>query len=357
MKKLNRNQKNYIIIGVIVFLCIITVIVISTRKNSTLKQNFHIEDTRTITRLVLEDRDGNKSDLKKSNDSVWMVNNDFQAAPMMINTLLETLRDMRVREPVAKAAHVNIIKQLSARNVRIDIYTKGYYIHLGFIKLFPREKLEKSIYVGNQTMDNMGTYMLIKGTKNPCVIHIPNFRGYLSSRFTADADDWKTHNIFKYNPNNISSIKVEIPGLPEESFEVYSKGNTFNFRLLSNNQDLSSFDTIKVTALISSFTDLNFENIAKNIPQVQKDTIFSKAPSFIFTIKDKKGQSKSLKTYMKINEGTWVTKNDKDKFYEIFDINRMYGIMDKSKDTLILQYYAFDNIIKPASYYFSRKNK
>lgn len=336
-------------------LCSIIAIVLSSQKTSSINQNFHIEDTSKITKLILENRDGLKTELKKSNDSTWVVNNDFEAAPLMIKTLLETLREMRVREPVAKSAHANIIKQLSARNVKIDIYTQSYYINIGFIKLLKKEKLEKTIYVGNQTMDNMGTYMLVKGTKNPCVVHIPNFRGYLSSRFTADPNDWKTHTIFKYNPNNIASIKVEIPQLPKESFEIYSEGNTFHFKLLKTNQKLSSFDTIKVTALISSFTDINFENIAKNIPQIQKDTIFSKAPSFIFTVKDKKGISKSLKTYMKLNEGTWVSENDKDNFYEIFDINRMYGIMGGSKDTLILQYFAFDNLIKPASYYFSRE--
>lgn len=355
MKKLNRRQKNLIIVSSIILLLGIILIVVSNQKTSTLEQNFHLEKTSNIVRMVLEDRDGAKTELKKNNDSIWIVNNEFQAAPMMVSTLMETLRDMRVREPVAKAAHVNIIKQLSARNVRIDIYLQKYYINLGFIKLFKKEKLEKSIYVGDQTMDNMGTYMLIKGTQNPCVVSIPNFRGYLSSRFTAEPNDWKTHTIFKYNPNDIASIKVEIPQLPQESFELYSEGNTFHFKLLNNNEKLSDFDTIKVTALISSFTDLNFEDIAKNIPKIQVDTIFSKLPSFIFTIKDKQGKSKSLKTYMKLNEGTWVSENDKDNFYEIFDINRMYGIMDGSKDTLVLQYFAFDNLLKPASYYFSRR--
>lgn len=356
MKQLTRKQKNYIIIGVIILLCIITAVVLLTREDSTLEQNFHIEDTRKITRIVMEDRDGNKTDLKKTNDSVWTVNNDFQAAPMMVSTLMETLQNMRVRGPVAKAAHANIVKQLSARNVKVDVYVQSYYINIGFIKLFKKEKLEKTIYVGDQTMDNMGTYMMVKGKNNPSVIHIPNFRGYLSTRFTADANEWKTHTIFKYNPNDIALIRVELPQLPEESFEIYSEGNTFHFKLLKEKERLSAFDTIKVTALISSFFDLNFENVAKNIPKIQVDTIFSKSPSFIFTVKDKKGNTKSLKTYMKLNEGTWVSENDKDDFYEIFDINRMYGIMDGSKDTLILQYFAFDNLLKPASYYFPRKN-
>ena len=203
MKKLNRKNKNLIIILVIIVLSTIIAIVLSNQKTSTIEQNFHIEDTRSIKKIIMEDRDGYKSELEKKNDSVWMVNNEFEAAPKMINTLMETLRDMRVREPVARAAHANIIKQLSARHVRVDIYTKGHYINLGFIKFFEREKFEKTIYVGNQTMDNMGTYMIVKGTELPCVVHIPNFRGYLSTRFDTDPDNWKPHTIFKYHPSNI----------------------------------------------------------------------------------------------------------------------------------------------------------
>ncbi|MDD4545559.1 MAG: hypothetical protein PHP27_06955, partial [Bacteroidales bacterium] len=185
-----------------------------------------------------------------------------------------------------------------------------------------------------------------------CVIHIPNFRGYLSSRFTAVENDWKMHTIFKYKPQDIASIKVEIPDYPQEGFELYAEENTFHIKRLADGELLKDFDTLKVTAFISSFFELNFENIATNIPQIHKDTIFSKNPSFVFTVKDKAGKEKKLKTFIKMNEGTWVSENDKTNFYEIFDINRMYGLMDGSSDTLILQYFAFDNIIKPVSYFY-----
>jgi hypothetical protein len=325
--------------------------VVFSQKSSTIEQNFHIKDTNKITKIVIEDREKNISKVVKQ-DSIWMVNDKFQASPLMVSTMLETLREMRIREPVAKAAHENIIKQLSARNTRIDVYTESYFINLGFIKLFKREKLEKSIYIGNETMDNTGTFMLIKGTKDPCVIHIPNFRGYLSSRFTAVENDWKMHTIFKYKPQDIASIKVEIPDYPQEGFELYAEENTFHIKRLADGELLKDFDTLKVTAFISSFFELNFENIATNIPQIHKDTIFSKNPSFVFTVKDKAGKEKKLKTFIKMNEGTWVSENDKTNFYEIFDINRMYGLMDGSSDTLILQYFAFDNIIKPVSYFY-----
>lgn len=349
--KLNRKQKNLIGLLSIIILITISLVVVFSQKSSTIEQNFHIKDTNKITKIVIEDREKNISKVVKQ-DSIWMVNDKFQASPLMVSTMLETLREMRIREPVAKAAHENIIKQLSARNTRIDVYTESYFINLGFIKLFKREKLEKSIYIGNETMDNTGTFMLIKGTKDPCVIHIPNFRGYLSSRFTAVENDWKMHTIFKYKPQEIASIKVEIPDYPQEGFELYAEENTFHIKRLADGELLKDFDTLKVTAFISSFFELNFENIATNIPQIHKDTIFSKNPSFVFTVKDKAGKEKKLKTFIKMNEGTWVSENDKTNFYEIFDINRMYGLMDGSSDTLILQYFAFDNIIKPVSYFY-----
>lgn len=349
--KLNRKQKNLIGLLSIIILITISLVVVFSQKSSTIEQNFHIKDTNKITKIVIEDREKNISKVVKQ-DSIWMVNDKFQASPLMVSTMLETLREMRIREPVAKAAHENIIKQLSARNTRIDVYTESYLINLGFIKLFKREKLEKSIYIGNETMDNTGTFMLIKGTKNPCVIHIPNFRGYLSSRFTAVENDWKMHTIFKYKPQDIASIKVEIPDYPQEGFELYAEENTFHIKRLADGELLKDFDTLKVTAFISSFFELNFENIATNIPQIHKDTIFSKNPSFVFTVKDKAGKEKKLKTFIKMNEGTWVSENDKTNFYEIFDINRMYGLMDGNSDTLILQYFTFDNIIKPVSYFY-----
>src|SRR5574344_2463225 len=203
MKKLSRKEKNRIIIIATLILIAIIIIVPKLVKDSSLKQDFNVKDITKVDRIVLEDLDGNKSDLTKTNDSVWMINKQYQAAPLMITTLLETLRDMRIREPIAKAAHPHVIKQLSTRRVRCDVYVKAYYINLGFLKLFPHDKLSKTIYVGGQTMDNMGTYMLLKGTKEPCIVYIPNFRGFLTPRFTPVASLWRVHTMFKISPKEI----------------------------------------------------------------------------------------------------------------------------------------------------------
>jgi hypothetical protein len=348
-----RKLKNIIIVAALILMIAVIVYFIIPKEHTTLKQNFHIEDIETITKVNLSDKDGNNITLKKVKDSIWLINDKDTASFSMINTLLTTLNEMRVRQPIPKAAHKNIITRLSGQRTEVQIYQQKYAIDFWFIHMFKKEKLTKTIYVGSETQDNQGTYMLIKGTKDPCVIYIPSFRGYLVTRFLPYADLWKSHNVFKCNPKDIASIKIVIPKQVNESFELYAKDDTFNFKMLKTGTDLTGFDTMKVTALISSFVELNYESIAKKITQLERDTIFAYEPNFIITLTDKQGKSRWLKTYVKLyNPDTWVREDDKTDFYEIMDIDRMYAVAEGIKDTLIFQFYTMDNILRPASYYF-----
>ena len=41
--------------------------------------------------------------------------------------------------------------------------------------------------------------------------------------------------------------------------------------------------------------------------------------------------------------------------YQMFDINRLYALID-NKDSVLIQYFIFDNILQPASFFLG-KNK
>jgi hypothetical protein len=269
----------------------------------------------------------------------------------VVDMLLSTLKDMRIREPIAQAARNNIVKQLAASGKSVKIYQNTYTINLGFIKLFKKEKLTKTIFVGSETQDNMGTYMMLKGEDNPCIMYIPRLKGYLSTRFSALEDFWKSHAVFKYNKDEIAQIKVEIPNQTNESFTLSKNGEGFDFILLESGQKLQTFDTLKVKALLSSCFELNYESVAKNISKLEQDTIFGKHPAFILTVKDNKGKENILKTYSKLHDPTSIAQGE-DDFYRIFDVNRCYALHSNNKDTLIMQFFVLDNLLKPASYYF-----
>ena len=347
---MKRKTKNRIILFSTLLLIVAVVAVLLLRDNSTIEQNYHIEEPKSITKVIIDDKDGNHLELIKETDSIWKANNS-PANMKVVDMLLSTLKDMRIREPIAQAARNNIVKQLAASGKTVKIYQDAYSINLGFIKLFKKEKLTKTIYIGSETQDNMGTYMMLKGEDSPCIIYIPRLKGYLSTRFSALEDFWKSHAVFKYNKGEIASLKVEIPSQKNESFSLTKKGEGFDFTLLESGEKLQAFDTLKVKALLSSCFELNYESVAKNISKLEQDTIFGKAPAFVVTIKDSKGKENTLKTYSKLHDPTSIGEND-DDFYRIFDVNRCYALHSENKDTLIMQFFTLDNLLKPASYYF-----
>lgn len=347
---MKRKTKNRIILIVSALLVGLVVALLLLKDNSTIEQNYHIEDTKTITKVIIDDKDGNHLELIKETDSVWKVNNS-PANMKVVDMLLSTLKSMRIREPIAQAARNNIVKQLAASGKTVKIYQDDYSINLGFIKLFKKEKLTKTIYVGSETQDNMGTYMMLKGEDSPCIIYIPRLKGYLSTRFSALEDFWKSHAVFKYNKGEIASLKVEIPNQKSEGFMLTKNGEGFDFTLLESGQKLQAFDTLKVKALLSSCFEVNYESVAKNISKLEQDTIFGKAPAFVLTVKDEKGKENILKTYSKLHDPTSIAEGE-DDFYRIFDVNRCYALHSENKDTLIMQFFTLDNLLKPASYYF-----
>ena len=350
---MKRKTKNRIILFSSLLLIAVVVVVLLIKDNSTIEQNYHFEDTSSITKVFIDDKDGNHLEIVKKEDSVWSVNGS-PANQKVVDMLLSTLKDMRIREPIAQAARNNIVKQLAASGKTVKIYQETYSINLGFIKLFKKEKLTKTIYVGSETQDNMGTYMMLKGEDSPCIVYIPRLKGYLSTRFSALEDFWKSHAVFKYKNGEIASLKVEIPNQKSESFLLTKNGEGFDFTLLESQEKLQAFDTLKVKALLSSCFELNYESVAKNISKLEQDTIFGKAPAFIVTIKDNEGKENTLKTYSKLHDPTSIA-NEGDDFYKIFDVNRCYALNSNNKDTLIMQFFTLDNLLKPASYYFLTK--
>ena len=109
--------------------------------------------------------------------------------------------------------------------VKVEIYQQVYRINLfDRIKLFRHEKLTKTFYVGDDTSDNMGTYMLMEGSKEPFVMVIPSFRGFLSTRFIPDEDIWRDQTIFKIRLKDIQSVKMEFPLTPDSSFIINKTG-------------------------------------------------------------------------------------------------------------------------------------
>ncbi len=324
-------------------------------RNATFKQDYHIEDTSTVTKVFLADKQNNHVTLQRTPDSTWTVDGQHPASQPLVDLLLETLHDMRIRQQVNKNAIPNAVSDLAARAIKVEVYQTTPRISLfgGRIRLFPREHLTVTYHVGRETQDMMASFMFREGDDKPYIIHLPGFRGFLTPRFPADPLKWRSHTIANLDVHAIQRIELQLPETPQESFAVLRDGEGFAFELLQPRQRVDRFDTARVAQLLSSFSWLNFDEFASIVPNSFADTCVSGTPRSILLITDTAGTTRELRTYIKYTNPEDRAHMPDTALYETFDLDRLYAILDR-QDTVLIQYYVFDNILQPASYFLGK---
>lgn len=352
------KKRNLIIIVIVALMGIAALVVVLMRgQHSSFKQDYHIEDVESITKIFMADKSDNQVTLSRiEGDSTWLVDNKYEASQPMIDLLLETLHKMRVRQEVNKAAAPNISKALASNHVKVEVYQKVFLIDWfnHKVQLFSHEKRTATYFVGHETQDLVGTTFFREGDKTPVIVYQPGFRGFIAPRFIANPLPWRSHKIVNLNVLDIERVELEIPAAPEESFAICREGKGFFMELLQNHQRTPGFDTAAVAQMLSSFTNLNFDEYAKAVPKIELDTTFSRTPRTILRITDTKGETHELKTYLKYINPDDIKNMPDTTMYQVFDMDRLYAVLDQ-KDTVLIQYFVFDNILKPASFFLGKR--
>lgn len=355
-----QTKKNLLIIGIVAVIGILATIVYTSRsKNATFEQDFHIADVSTITKIFMADKNNHQVLLSRTigeGDTTWLVDQQHKASQPMIDQLIETLHTMRIRSQVNRNAVPNIIKDISSTSVKVEVYQRVYFINWfgGKLRLFPHEKLTKTYFVGRETQDQMASYMYREGDKVPYIIHIPGFRGYLTPIFSTSPYTWRSHNIVALDVKQIERVELDILAAPEESYAVYREGDNFAMELLSTHTRLPGFDTARVAQMLIAMRNLNFDEYAAIVPNANMDTSFSEGPRNILRITDTAHVTREVKTYIKYVNPDDAKAMPDPEMYNTFDIDRLYAIID-NKDTVLLQYFVFDHILQPASFFFQQQ--
>ncbi|MEI6122682.1 MAG: hypothetical protein WCQ95_03570 [Bacteroidota bacterium] len=347
-------KKNRLAIIIILILAVLTVVLFVLKsKTNTLGNEFNtfaVDDTASITKIFIADKNNNSIILKRINPADWVVNDSFKTAKEVVVTLLKTIMNVEVKAPVSKAARENMIKIMASTATKVEIYQKVYRIDLfGKIKWFPHEKLTKTYYVGSATMDNLGTYMLMDKSETPYVTFIQGFNGFLYTRYSPFLKDWRDHGIFAFHYNQLKSVEIKYFDKPEKSFTA-TKLNPRDFELVSlvTNSKIKDYDTIKMMDLFSSFENIRFEALLNNLNKLTKDSIVQQMPFNIITLTDTTGAKHSIKTFLMKAPPTQVDQTGK---LVVWDRDRLYALINDNRDLVMIQYYVFDRIFKPLDFY------
>ncbi len=351
-------MKKKLLAVVLIVLVIIAAILIVTQTRGTFSEkekDFAVHDTASITKIFLADMGGNTVLLERADSSNWTVNGKHNAQKGVIKDFLRTLMYITVRTPVATAARDNVLKFMASNGTKIEIYQKKYLIDFWGIRLFEREGLSKTYYVGDNTMDNVGTYMKMEDSETPFITYIPGFSGFLHTRYSTNEFDWRDHTVFNFFMKDIASVTLEYPQEPEKSFRIENPDNR-NFKLysLQQQQYINGYDTIRMINYLSGFYDARFENFVIDPTGQIRDSLMNITPYQHLTVVPKTGDPVEIKTFLKPNQLT--PEELEARYFDTsdypWDRERMWAFVYKENELVSIQYFVFGRILKPIFFFF-----
>jgi hypothetical protein len=293
--------------------------------------DFAIADTASITKIFIADVRGEQVLLTKENGT-WLVNGKVAADVKKMELLLQTIHDVKMRNPVSQNEHNTVVKEFAALGIKAEFYGN--------------DKLIKTIYVGRATNDKVGTYMMLEGASSPYVAHIPGFVGYLTPRFPTNPVKWKSKLVFDIPADAIKSMKVDYPDAPQESFTITNEAEP---TLKGIDGKTVQADVNYLKYLLASFSQLHGEAFDDNYTSTQQDSI-ARTPVFCeIKIERKDGQSSVLKLHSKSIDNRTKFRYDEAGRPIEFDTEKYFGFVNGERDMMYIQQYNFGRIIKRLS--------
>lgn len=346
-------KKIWIILIFVIILAIVAVVLVFNNSSSTFKKDyrdFAVNDTTSITRIFLSDKNNRNVLLERISPSEWRLNNTYRAQQESVDLFLKTIMNLAVLDAVSEAAHNTVVSLLATNSVKVEIYQKVYRIDLfNTIRLFPFEKRTKTYYVGHVAQNNIGTYMLLEDSPRPFLVYMPGLRGFVASRYRTVEEDWRDHTIFNIPLSDFRSVTVDFVDEPEKSYKII-KSNNQNFELIkiNENKPVPLFDTLKVLKMVTSFKNIRFESFKNDIPSELRDSIIENYPAHVIRLGEVSGEEHVARTFYKpANPGAFDYKGDP----VLYNRDHLYALINDGRDFTLIQYFVFDKITRPLNYF------
>ncbi len=296
-------------------------------------KDFSIKDTASITSFRISNTENKTIEItRKNSNKIWKIaGTNYKASNASVELLMETFYRIRVKQNVPNSALNTVFNRLSVKYKKVEIFTDS-------------DVPIKTWYIGSPTQDHLGTYMLLQedGVKSdvPFITYKPGMYGSLDVRFFTGIENWRCSKVFNYsNANDILSIKVKFKNDPSNNYLI--KREKENLLLKNNfNEVLTNYDTIQVKHYLTHFNNINY-NKNMNFKKQIRDSILSIDPDYYFELKDINDVTKIINLW-KIKDENSETGWDKE--YGVININH-------SKELLRVQFFNWDILFKPLSYF------
>jgi len=183
----------------------------SCRNEKVNHKKFSVSEEDVIDKIIMSDKKGNKIELKKK-DSIWIINNKHKVWDRQIEYTLGVMKDIRVKSSVSEQKMEFVIRNISTSGVKIEIFEQDDKI--------------RSYYIGGNTSDHQGTYMIMEQSNEAYIMHIPDRHpGILNPKYGIEGiyineNIWRKPIVIDFSENNIQEIIVKDLDKPKQSFKI-----------------------------------------------------------------------------------------------------------------------------------------
>jgi hypothetical protein len=353
---MNKTKKGFLYFVVSLIIIVVSLYLYNNKdfsSSSNQGRNFSVSSYEKISKIVLSKASENAVTLELTDDKSWVLNKEYQANNLAVNDLIRTTKNLSVNYPVAINERDSISSLLRNEGVRFDVYSRRYIISIGRWKLFPFHRKINSFFVGDDVIDNNGTYMQIAKSDYPYIVHIPGYESGLNNTFIANHYEWRDPVVTNLTPSQIKKVKVQITSKEEESFIFINNNGIFEFKDIENNQIPGfEFDIFKTQRFVAAFSELYFEKLiyGENLAEANKhmDTI----PSFIIELEGINSKTTNLKIYSKI-----LTANEKAELGITINVDpNLFYLLINDNDYALARYFVFNRVFRPLSFYQNSNN-
>ena len=176
-------------------------------------RKFKVEDIDQIHKIFIAKRKGEQITLERKGDH-WIYNGQYKALPNAVDNLMRAFGEVEMNYKPANAAVPNMVSNLATQGVKVELYNRA------------GEQL-KAYYIGGETSDSRGTYMIMEGSEQPYVVHIPTWGGNLRARFNLTGEQWRDKTVLGAKVEDIDFVSVEYPKQKNKSFKLEKKGSEY----------------------------------------------------------------------------------------------------------------------------------
>lgn len=157
----------------------------------------------------------------------WLLNGKYRTRADAMENLLSAISTIELQYIPTPAAKENMIRNLATTGTKVEL-------------LDAQNQVIKSYFIGGNTPDDRGTFMIMNGSQSPSVVTLSGFEGSLRPYFIMPEIEWRDRTVFAENYDKLEEVIVEYNNEPSSSFALRKSEDGFSVFSTNDRLDVAN---------------------------------------------------------------------------------------------------------------------